>query len=393
LVIFSGNVSPTTEGCFAGKSEAAAFAEVAERHGVPRSAMLLEERATNTGENITLSLKLLSERGLTPRSFILVQKPFMLRRSYATAIAQSGGAMRGDNLQTSSPELDPRSDAYAGSLRRTIEMAVGALHRTAVYPSLGFQAFQFVPRHVWAALGALVRAGFGGRLIAGSPLADEPPQPRSLDERVAALEDAAREVQFEDRSSQSAPDNVPAVRAAVPLALTVREERVRAAVLGALLLGCGLVRVPANYYERPLAERASLLRADPRSLCKTVLFETDGDAVGDTSEPLARQRYVGVIVPYLARLRLDVLAKALAGGMRLAADGAGVTGFEFGGVTPFGSAQRMAVVVSKQCCELSAIWLGGGEVGTKLRVPVRQLLKLGGVAVMDVAATREAEDD
>ena len=195
--------------------------------------MLLEEHSTNTGENVRFSLKLLAERGLAPQSFILIQKPFMLRRAFATALAQSGGAMRRENLQTSAPDLDPRGDAYAGSLRRAIEMAVGDLHRTAVYPSLGFQAFQFLPRHVWAALGALERAGFGGRLIAGSPLADEPPQPRSLDERVAALEDAAREVQFEDRSQSAHYANSPAVRAAVPPALTAREERVRAGLFAA----------------------------------------------------------------------------------------------------------------------------------------------------------------
>jgi len=38
----------------------------------------------NTGENIFLTKRLLAERQLNPGKFMLVQKPYMERRSYAT---------------------------------------------------------------------------------------------------------------------------------------------------------------------------------------------------------------------------------------------------------------------------------------------------------------------
>ena len=52
--------------------------------GVPRANILIENQSTNTGENVRLTRQLLAERGLDPESFILVQKPYMERRSFAT---------------------------------------------------------------------------------------------------------------------------------------------------------------------------------------------------------------------------------------------------------------------------------------------------------------------
>ena len=46
--------------------------------------MLLESRSTNTGENVQLTRRLLERENLDPDRFILVQKPYMERRTYAT---------------------------------------------------------------------------------------------------------------------------------------------------------------------------------------------------------------------------------------------------------------------------------------------------------------------
>ena len=46
--------------------------------------MLIENRSTNTGENVLFTKRLLAERQLDPETFIVVQKPYMERRSYAT---------------------------------------------------------------------------------------------------------------------------------------------------------------------------------------------------------------------------------------------------------------------------------------------------------------------
>jgi hypothetical protein len=46
--------------------------------------MVIENQSTKTGENVLFTKRLLAERGLDPRTFIVVQKPYMERRSYAT---------------------------------------------------------------------------------------------------------------------------------------------------------------------------------------------------------------------------------------------------------------------------------------------------------------------
>ncbi len=64
--------------------EADQFAAIAIEMGVPTERILVENRSTNTGENVLFTKQLLAEKGLDPRTFIVVQKPYMERRSYAT---------------------------------------------------------------------------------------------------------------------------------------------------------------------------------------------------------------------------------------------------------------------------------------------------------------------
>ena len=49
-----------------------------------RHRILVENRSTNTGENVLFTRRVLAEKGLDPQAFIVVQKPYMERRSYAT---------------------------------------------------------------------------------------------------------------------------------------------------------------------------------------------------------------------------------------------------------------------------------------------------------------------
>ena len=52
--------------------------------GVPEDRILIENRSTNTGENVLFTRRLLADRQIDPQTFIVVQKPYMERRSYAT---------------------------------------------------------------------------------------------------------------------------------------------------------------------------------------------------------------------------------------------------------------------------------------------------------------------
>ncbi|WP_369686219.1 YdcF family protein [Photobacterium kishitanii] len=52
--------------------------------GVPNDCIYIEPLATNTGDNIIKTRELLHAKKLEPQRFILVQKPFMERRTLAT---------------------------------------------------------------------------------------------------------------------------------------------------------------------------------------------------------------------------------------------------------------------------------------------------------------------
>lgn len=83
LIVFSGYQTAKMD-----TTEADLLADIAQKHGVPESAILRERLASNTGDNITFSARLLERVGIIPKTVILIHKPFMSRRFLATAEAQ-----------------------------------------------------------------------------------------------------------------------------------------------------------------------------------------------------------------------------------------------------------------------------------------------------------------
>lgn len=161
LVAVSGKSGRLTEGLF-GKSEAEAFAERMQARGVPASALILEQEATNTGENIRFTRRLLAERGIVVGSAICVQKPFMERRTFATMARQWPELP----CTISSPPLDFAAWC-AGAIDpdEVISTMVGDLQRILAYPRLGYQIPQEVPPPVLAAMEALIRLGHDRHLV------------------------------------------------------------------------------------------------------------------------------------------------------------------------------------------------------------------------------------
>ncbi|MGW2227264.1 YdcF family protein [Streptomyces formicae] len=162
-LVFTGGNSPTTAKVFP-RGEAVHFREYAvESLDVPASAILLEPNAANTGQNITLSRDVLAAAGITPATVLLVSKPYMERRSFATA-------------RKLWPEVDVvcasermEFDDYLKSIgdeKLVLDMLVGDLQRVMEYPKLGFAVEQEVPDDVRAAYESLIRDGFISRLIA-----------------------------------------------------------------------------------------------------------------------------------------------------------------------------------------------------------------------------------
>ncbi len=165
LLIFSGGLGSITRELWT-EPEADQFAAIAVRMGVPRERILIENRSTNTGENVLFTKQLLADRGLTPQSFILVQKPYMERRSYATfrklwpekqAIVTSPQVSLDEYLEKYSNDNLPVDEV--------VSIMVGDLQRVKLYAEKGFQIPQEIPADVWAAFEALVAAGYDSRLV------------------------------------------------------------------------------------------------------------------------------------------------------------------------------------------------------------------------------------
>lgn len=160
-ILFSGNVGRLTRHLFH-RPEAEMFADIARRMGVPDSAMLIEPRSTNTGENIVFSRELLAARGLDPASFIVVQKPYMERRAYATFMKQ----WPGKNIVMASPPLS--WDDYPNELlprEVVLPLLVGDVQRIRLYAEKGHQIPQPMPDEVWAAFEELARRGHTSHLV------------------------------------------------------------------------------------------------------------------------------------------------------------------------------------------------------------------------------------
>ena len=159
-IIFSGGLGNLTSGIWT-EPEADKFATIAKKMGVPEKNILVENKSTNTGENITFTMNLLSQHGLDPQSFILVQKPYMERRSYATFKKH----LPGKKLIVTSPQISfdnyPTEDI---SMEKVINIMVGDLQRIKIYPEKGFQIPQEIPATVWNAYKRLIALGYNRHL-------------------------------------------------------------------------------------------------------------------------------------------------------------------------------------------------------------------------------------
>jgi uncharacterized SAM-binding protein YcdF (DUF218 family) len=165
LLAFTGGLGAITRRLWS-DPEADRFARIAIEMGVPEDRILIENRSTNTGENVAFTRDLLRSRGFDPASFILVQKPYMERRTFATfSQVWPGKSVRVTSPQISMDEYLSRYSHESLSADDVISIMVGDLQRIREYPKRGFQIPQEIPDDVWQAYGELVKAGFDRHLL------------------------------------------------------------------------------------------------------------------------------------------------------------------------------------------------------------------------------------
>jgi len=160
LIIFAGGFGRLTGDWT--RPEAHMFADVAVAEGVPKEKILIEDKSTNTGENIQFTKKLLKKKGINAKKFIVVQKPYMERRACATFKKQ----WPEKEVVVSSPPIPyeeyPNDEISKDEL---INIIVGDTQRNKLYGAKGFQVPQEVPENVWRAWQELIKMGYTKYLV------------------------------------------------------------------------------------------------------------------------------------------------------------------------------------------------------------------------------------
>jgi hypothetical protein len=161
LVVVTGFASPTAMRQW-GRSEAARLANVFDEAmraaGKPVADIFLEPDARNLGQNAIYLDRALRWRGIEAKHVLVVCKPYLERRTYATL--QQGPRTCLFTMQSPPLGLEAwlRALHPEMSAKRSIDTLVGDFERVA-FPN-GFLVQQPVPRAAWDAFVRLKAAGF-----------------------------------------------------------------------------------------------------------------------------------------------------------------------------------------------------------------------------------------
>lgn len=160
-ILMSGGLGRITQNEFK-EPEAVIYSKIAISLGVPEEKILIESESSNTGENISFSKRLLQDSDIKHDSVIVVHKPYMERRAFATFkkiwpepdILLSSQDISLEEYPTDTLPMD-----------EVISVLTGDLQRTKDYPKKGFQIEQDIPNVVLLAYKELVKRGYTKHLI------------------------------------------------------------------------------------------------------------------------------------------------------------------------------------------------------------------------------------
>jgi uncharacterized SAM-binding protein YcdF (DUF218 family) len=156
----TGGVGRLTYGLFH-KPEAMAFSERIEEHGVPKSAIFPETKATNSAENMFFTRSLIEKEKLPHSSLIVLQKPYMERRTLATLTHY----WPEQPVTVSSPPISFDKYPFDGfSQNDLLNILAGEIQRMSLYAERGWQSHQVIPSAVNSAFNILLKAGYSGQL-------------------------------------------------------------------------------------------------------------------------------------------------------------------------------------------------------------------------------------
>lgn len=161
LVVVTGGLGKITKN-IGFDSEAERFVFRMTELGVDEKRLIVEPKASNSGENFTFSREIVDNLGDTVESGLIVTKPYMERRMIAT------GEKQWSEIKwfVDSPRI--AIEEYSSDetpLERMINLMVGDLQRLKIYADKGFSMPQRIPDDVADSFNLLVASGFDEQII------------------------------------------------------------------------------------------------------------------------------------------------------------------------------------------------------------------------------------
>ena len=163
-IMFTGGLGRNTTNLFT-EPEAVRFAKVAMECGVPEQDIILEDRSTNTKENIDFMREIFEKQGIPHDHVLGVHQPFMERR----IVSALGVYWPELNFTVTSPQVT--IPEYLASAKRqgmtenaSISVIVGDFQRMDLYAKLGYQIPQEIPEAAWEAYRTLIAMGYDKQL-------------------------------------------------------------------------------------------------------------------------------------------------------------------------------------------------------------------------------------
>ena len=163
-ILFTGGLGRNTEGLLP-EPEAVRFAKVAVGCGVPEEDILIEDKSTNTKENINFTKALLEEAGIPMNHILGVHQPFMERRiKAAIGVYWPELDFSVTSPQVTIPEYLARAKEQGISENASVSVIVGDFQRMDLYAKKGYQLPQEIPEKAWEAFRELVAMGYDRQL-------------------------------------------------------------------------------------------------------------------------------------------------------------------------------------------------------------------------------------
>ena len=163
-ILFTGGLGRNTTRLFT-EPEAVRFAKVAMECGVPECDIILEDKSTNTKENIDFMRDIFEKQGIPHGHVLGVHQPFMERRICAAlGVYWPELNFTVTSPQVTIPEYLARAKEQGMTENASISVIVGDFQRMDLYAKLGYQVPQEIPEEAWQAYHQLVAMGYDKQL-------------------------------------------------------------------------------------------------------------------------------------------------------------------------------------------------------------------------------------